>query len=546
MLFIEFLTNTYQLKKTTNIPTLLFLGPLLLGLFYWLIRTYGLPIHDFSNAYIGAVFLKEGWWSTEVYDAWKFNSMALEKGFSNLFLAYYPNTPFLAFFFYPATFLSPIWAKICFNLLSSSLFLLMLVRAQRRWRFSAGVFLLVPVVFFTSLRNGLYFGQVYLLLSFLLAEGLHAFQKKRFVVGAFCWAIALMLKVFPVLLGVLLIAEKHYKAALVYGIACISLLSVSLFQVDMASWMYYFTDVFPKSSSGTYYDGFTPAAKSATMLFKHLFVYDALHNPTPVFNSYTVFIFMQAFYKTIILSTAIFFTWKSKQDLITKVGLWLIAGMLLSPGLSSYAGILLLFPWLVVFRNDLQLTQKQQILFSVLIALYVNLPITYFYELPLYLKFPKVYVLLLIFIYYQQLLLPKESKRINHISQVGIGVGLFLFFTVPAVIKKTPPQNTYVLEREKHILTSDYTIKNGQLEYEYWTVPAPKRVTTNITVHQFDTNVVRIKDKQIYYKGMPLTNTNSNKRKPMVINGKEIFYLSDQNRGMGFYTLMKVRLTEKK
>lgn len=530
------------MHRSKNIKKILLVSPLLLLLSYWIWKACYLPIHDFSNAYIGAVFLKEAWWTSNIYDAWKFNVLAVEKGFSGLFLAYYPNTPFLAFFFYPASFLSAVSAKLCFNLISTFLLLLALFRLQKREQVPPWLFLVLPIVFFTSLKNGLYFGQVYFLLFFLLIEGLYAFEKKRTILGAFFWGTALMLKVFPVLLAILLVLEKRYKALLFYIGICVAWLAISLLQVDMATWWYYLKEVLPKSAEGAYYDGFTPAAKSATMLFKNLFVYDKLHNPSPVWNSYTAYLLVQAMYKTSIISTAIIFTWSSRKTLNVKMGIWLIAGTLLSPGLSSYASILLLFPCLIMFSKAANISLKKQVFFSVLIAFYVNIPITYFYNLPLVFQFPKVYLLLLIFVCYYQLLQEKTVEKNNSRATFGLIIGLFLFFAIPSLFKSKPPQNNYVLIAEEHILTTDYWNNNGKLEYEYWTVPSPKTILTELVINKVDSNSVYLKNGQVYYQNKRLTNSKSNKRKPMLVNDTEVFYLSDQNRGIGFYTLMKVNL----
>ncbi|CAA6824962.1 MAG: Unknown protein [uncultured Aureispira sp.] len=537
-------SNTLNLSK--NRTNILLYSPLLLLLGYCIWKAYFLPIHDFSNAYIGAVFLKEGWWTSGVYDAFKLNTLAAEKGFTELFLAYYPNTPFLAFFFYPTTYLSPLIAKLCFNLLSGFLLLLALVRAQKRWALPPWVLGFLPLVFFTSLKNGLYFGQVYFLLFFLLIEGRNAFQKKKTILGAFCWGTALMLKVFPVLLGVLLLVEKRYKALLFYIGVCLAWLAISLLQMDWATWWYYFKEVLPKSAEGAYYDGFTPAAKSATMLFKNLFVYDKIHNPMPVWDSYTAYHLAQAIYKTSIISTAILFTWKSRQQPALKMGFWIIACLLLSPGLSSYASILLLFPWLTIFRKEVGLSKKQQFIFSILVAMYANIPITYFYSLPLLFKFPKVYLLLALFVCYYQFLPKNQAEKSKTVSILSLVIGLFLFFVLPSMFKNKPPQNDYVLIEEEQILTIDYWNNNGKLEYEYWTVPKPKTILTERVIKTVNASAVRIENGQVYYKNTRLTNTKGNKRKPLLINAQEVFYLSDQNRGIGFYTLMKVDLDAEK
>jgi hypothetical protein len=52
---------------------------------------------------------------------------------------------------------------------------------------------------------------------------------------------------------------------------------------------------------------------------------------------------------------------------------------------------------------------------------------------------------------------------------------------------------------------------------------------------------LELKDNQIWYKGKQITNSPDRKAKPVLINGKDIFYLSDKDRGFDFYTLRKIR-----
>jgi hypothetical protein len=49
-------------------------------------------------------------------------------------------------------------------------------------------------------------------------------------------------------------------------------------------------------------------------------------------------------------------------------------------------------------------------------------------------------------------------------------------------------------------------------------------------------------DNQIYYHGKQMTFINSNKLKPVCINRNTIVYLSDQGRGLGFYTVRELKI----
>ena len=75
--------------------------PLLILLGYFVYLSTLFPLHDFSNAYYGALLLQKKLFGATVYDAWFFNSTVAQLGHDGLYLAYYPNTPFLAFFFQP-------------------------------------------------------------------------------------------------------------------------------------------------------------------------------------------------------------------------------------------------------------------------------------------------------------------------------------------------------------------------------------------------------------------------------------------------------------
>jgi hypothetical protein len=51
-----------------------------------------------------------------------------------------------------------------------------------------------------------------------------------------------------------------------------------------------------------------------------------------------------------------------------------------------------------------------------------------------------------------------------------------------------------------------------------------------------------MKKNQLFYKGKQLTFSRDRKKKPMLATDGSIVYLSDKNRGVGFYTLRKIPL----
>ena len=53
---------------------------------------------------------------------------------------------------------------------------------------------------------------------------------------------------------------------------------------------------------------------------------------------------------------------------------------------------------------------------------------------------------------------------------------------------------------------------------------------------------IEIKENQIYYNGKTLTSDKSNKLKPLLVDEHTVIYLSDLDRGIGFYTLRKLHI----
>ena len=125
--------------------------------------------------------------------------------------------------------------------------------------------------------------------------------------------------------------------------------------------------------------------------------------------------------------------------------------MLLSPGWSSYAAVLLLFPLFSIWSVDSLVSLKHKIVFSTLIAFYANVPVAIFLDLPLLFKFPKVFLLLAIFFYYHHLL--KNSDKKFRFSSMMLASSLFIVFTVIGMLSDNKQSNLYAINKEEHILT---------------------------------------------------------------------------------------------
>ena len=153
--------------------------PLLLLCVFYAYKAIAFPIHDFSNYYFGGKFLADGNFNSEIYFPYELNKAISDLGYQNIFASYAPNTPFLAWFFLPYSFVSAATAKLIFNSISIILFVFSICRLFTHYKLNLKFALLIPILFLVPIKNSLLFGQVYFLLFFLLSEGWIAYEKER-------------------------------------------------------------------------------------------------------------------------------------------------------------------------------------------------------------------------------------------------------------------------------------------------------------------------------------------------------------------------------
>ena len=504
--------------------------PLAFLLGFYLFRSISAPYSDFASYYFGGRELLSGRWMN-TYDMEKLNGLILHSGYRNVFVSYAPFPPFTSLVFAPFLLLSMGTAKLLFDAVCSLLFLITLMRTRVFLNIPPWWMAVLPVVFYTPIINNLFFGQSYLLLCCLLLEGYMAFKRGRVVLSSLWWGIAVLFKVFPGVLLIWLLLKKQFKAALGLCLACGSLLIVSLLINGWAVWKYYVSEILPKVNNGELNDSFTFMFQSAFMLLKRLFVYDTLLNPAPVINSPLAFGLLLAVYKALILTVCIWFTLRKKDRDFHSLAVWIAGSMLISPNGSSYSLVLLAIPLLALLPRR-QTPATAPLLPILVLFAACMIPVARLENAPVWAQFPRLYLLLLFF----ALLLHPLRQAWHTGWWAGLTVlfaGLFL-----AGHHRDPDPSTYFFNKEEHIFINDITVKNGVLMYSYWDETGAHIMSTGIPVTQYQ--LLEIRNKQIYNQGKQLTNSPDIKKKPLLINGAFILYLSDKNRGPGFYTLRRL------
>lgn len=511
--------------------------PLALFLVYYLIRSASAPWSDFAGYYFGGRELLSGR-GANAYDMEKLNSLILQAGYRDVFVSYAPFPPFTSLVFAPFLLLPMGAAKLVFGGVSCLLFLVTLMRARIALDIPPLLILTLPVVFYVPMINNLFFGQSYLLLCCLLLEGYMAYKRGNILLSSLWWGVAILFKVFPGVVLIWLLLQKKFRPAAGLCVACALLLGSSLLLNGWAVWKYYVLDILPKVNNGELNDSFTFLFQSAFMLFKRLFVYDALLNPQPLTDSPLVFGILIALFKALILCVCIVYTLRKKDRDFGSFAVWITGSMLISPNGSSYSLVLLVIPLLsMMARSDNPMTRSRWPAVPVLLlAAVCFFPVYKLENAPVWEQFPRLYLLLLFFG-----LLVRPLRMAWH---AGLWAGLALFFIVVflAGFHRDSDASTYFFTREEHIFINDYSVSNGQLVYSFWDQSGAHSVSTGMGVMKYEE--LEVRNKQIYYKGEPLTHSPDAKKKPLLIDGTFILYLSDKNRGPGFYTLRKLRFAK--
>ncbi|MDP1726785.1 MAG: glycosyltransferase family 87 protein [Bacteroidota bacterium] len=509
--------------------------PLVLLFLLLIIKSASYSYSDFASYYFGSKLLLQGNYQ-EVYENYRFNQYIYESGFQNLFVSFTPFPPFSSILFAPFTLMPPGISKLVFNILSATVFIFSLLRTIKYFSLPSWFPVIIPFVFYSALKNNILFGQTYLLLFCLLLEGFIAFEKKQYILCSLLWGLSIVFKIFPALIFLFLLIGKHYKQVIFTVISCFFWFVLSIMINGFESWKYYVTELFPRLNNGELNDSFTFMFQSAQMLLKELFVYDKLLNPTILIQSPYLFLILLAIFKTFIVSSCIQLSLKKTPQQIMSFGFWVFASLLISPNGSTYSLILLMIILIGIMQSDISSTHKITVV--LLLFFIVNIPVYYLREFATLLKFPRLYLMFLLFICCSLWAGLKFKFKI-----AGICLILFMAlesFKLPALTEAG--NSDYLLDKEEHLLIYEYRIQSQKLCYTYWSEHGAKEVQTDINVSSINQDDIAIKNNQIYYGGNQLTYTHDKKRKPGIINNDYLIYLSDKNRGVGMYTLRKIKL----
>ncbi len=517
--------------RQKTVLSLIGLALCLLFFSYFIGESQSFLPHDYANSYFGGYFFWRGEFDTSIFDPYAFNKKIHDAGIKDVFASYNPNPPSTALMFALPSLLPISLSKLLFTIITSLLFLLSIYRLCRHLQVEPGwIFILLPIVFAVPLRNQILFGQTYFLLIFLLIEGFIAYENKKLWLAAILWSIAIFLKIFPLIIILFLLVKKEWKAIGYLAITGLTILLICVLVQGMDIWIYYVTQVLPRSSAGEVTTSYEANFQSAQMFFKFLFVADPQLNPSALYDSKFVFSSLLILFNVVVISLCASFIIPLKSAL--SFGMIFLASILLLPYGNTYGNIILI---ILLIALSKELSTSLMIIVSLIVLLICNIPVGIFRDMSLVFQFPRFFFLIGLFLLVFFLVAPRIQWKFFLIWPLMM---------LPLFMRRDEPRDPSLLlvPEQKHSLVYNYHVQGNLIVYNYWTEHGENLFETNVTTKDNSAEDVEVKGNQIFFKGKQITFSSDNKSKPMVINGSQLIYLSDKDRGLGFYTLRVIEL----
>lgn len=495
------------------------------------------PTGDYANYYYASRLWLEGQFSPEVYDPYRFNTMANRLSTQPVFVNYTPVPPASVPAYVPFALISPAeLSKALFGLLGLLLFCRSYFRLARllgldgQWQL-----LLAPLALFIPLLNNFHQGQSYLWLTAFLLEGFMAWRNGRTAPAAMFWAVPITLKLFPAILLLFLLLEKDFRSfflTLAFS-AVLSFLPALCFSPLITE--NYFLEIVPRLFRGEINDPFSILYQSGRALFFKAFVADEHLNPQPWAHLPGLASAANLLFQAVVFASAVLLIQEKKVDAFSRFAIAFLAGLLLTGYGSSYSLVLLLLPLLAlpVLMKERPLGQAAGWL---LVALAANVPVYLLYNWPLALQFPRLYAMLALL----ALLLLGVRPAIRpgplaFMAFLFIGKG---WFSSPVF----PAEGAYYLPDGRYGIIHDYEIRREGLELQHFNEQGAQQ-SLFVTRDKIQLSpALKVKAGQVFWNGRQLTHSTGQKRSPALLGGHFVLYLSDEGRGVGFFTLRKIRI----
>jgi len=301
---------------------------------------------DFPNYYLTARLAHEGYDTSRVYE-WVW--LQREKDHRSLDIpavGMVPITPFSTLVMWPLTALPALTAKHVWMIANLALLVPLCWFIHSLTGLSYRRIALV-LTFSVPLQRNLLYGQFYVFLLVLIVAACWCYVEEYYVLSGALIAVAAACKIFPVLLVVLFLQRRNWRALASFAVTGIGTAALSVAVFGWNVHRTYLQQVLPWALHGEAMPPYIPSAASISGILHYLLLSEPQWNSHPWHNSPLLYALMQPALQMLLLAPAILSIRRNDRtpERITLewIGL-LTASLAISTIPASYNFVLMVFP----------------------------------------------------------------------------------------------------------------------------------------------------------------------------------------------------------
>jgi len=226
------------------------------------------------------------------------------------------------------------------------------------------------LAFSFPLQRNLLYGQYYLFILALTVAACWCYVKEHYVLSGALIAIAAACKIFPVLLIVLFLQRRNWRALVSFAVTGVGIATTSIAVFGWNLHRTYLYQILPWALRGEAMPPYIPSSASISSLLHYLLLPEPQWNLHPWLNSPILYAVLQPTLQMLLLAPAILLIRRndrtSKQIILEWVGL-LTAALTISTIPASYNFVIMAFPVCVLAVLTIQ-RRAYGLLISLIVA----------------------------------------------------------------------------------------------------------------------------------------------------------------------------------
>ena len=301
---------------------------------------------DFPNYYLTARLAHEGFDTSRIYEWIWLQREKDHRSLDDPAVGMVPITPFSTLVMWPLTALPALAAKHVWMIANLALLvpLCWLIRSLTGLSYRR---IALVLTFSVPLQRNLLYGQFYILLLVLIVAACWCYVREHFVLSGALIAVAAACKIFPVLLVVLFLQRRNWRACVSFAAAGIGATALSIAVFGWNLHRTYLFQVLPWALHGDAMPPYIPSAASISSILHYLLLPEPQWNPHPWHNSPLLYALLQPALQMLLLAPAILLIRRNdhtpKRIVLEWIGL-LTASLAISTVPASYNFVLMVFP----------------------------------------------------------------------------------------------------------------------------------------------------------------------------------------------------------